>query len=919
MSPTEPTLADWFDRLLDQDELARAALLATLPAATAKQLLALLAADRAPDTLIGAAIHIDLDAPPPPNPAGTRIGPWRVLGELGTGGMGTVLLAERHGADFSQQVAIKLIRGYASGDGIRRLRQERQILAGLDHPAIARLIDGGETDSGQPYLVMEYVAGQTLAAWLKSGQADCAQGLALFEQICAAVQHAHQHLVIHRDLKPANVMIRTDGSIKLLDFGVAKLLDLDQEPGDSQSTRVYTEGYASPEQQSGGPISIVSDVYSLGMMLREIVTTCGGGTARTRRDPELAGIINKATAEDPSQRYPTVAALADDLGRHRHGQPVLAAANTRRYRLRKWIGRHRLASVMTLLALLTIAVLIGYLSSALTNAEHQRRQAEQAQIEAEQSLARARAVIGFFADIFEAVAPEHALGHKLAPAELLARAERQLAEHPPADQGLHADLSAALGSLYQRMGDGETAVRLFTASLDGQTADDREAAIELADRHAQLALVLADLDRSDQALAEIERANALRRPYASTDPALALLIELEMARGLVAVRQNEAAATALEQIRTRIASQGADPRSQQEFHRLEATLANDQGRFDDARRAAVAGLALLARLPELPQTLGIELERMQAMAARGQGRLLDAEAAFGRAIALQNRWVGDTGTRAYGLHNDHAIVLATLGRYREAIAAYQHAGELFAAAGGPAIAANPRHWNNICDSELGLGDYPTALAHCQKSAAILIAERPAKDPDRLQVESNLARATALAGHPERALISYASIISRSADSLGADSFPVGLHAWRAARAALMTGNLVGARRWSEKANQIFTSTFTSPHLWRARGLRMLAQVDLAAHLPVAAEQQLIKALAEIGDSLPKEHPLIALIEADRAQAAADRGDSVTARRLLQGALPVLRQCCLATEIDRSAAERLARNLATGAAAVDHTD
>ena len=780
----EPTsLADWFDRLLALDPSAREPLLACLPGKLATQLRALLVADAAPDTLIGAAISLDFEEAPLPDPSGTRIGPWRVLRELGAGGMGTVLLAERDGADFSQQVAIKLIRGYASGEGIRRLRQERQILAELDHPAIARLIDGGETEAGQPYLVMEYVPGQSLAVWLKSGQAERGQSLLMFEQICAAVQHAHQHLVIHRDLKPANVMIRDDGSVKLLDFGVAKLLDLGQDGSDSQSTRVYTAGYASPEQQAGRPISIASDVYSLGVMLREMLTACQGPAGPSAIDPELAGIINKATAEEPAQRYVTVAALADDLWQYRHGRPVQAAANTRRYRLRKWIGRHRLASGLGLLAVLIIVVLIGYLAAALASAENQRQAAEQARGEAEQSLARARSVIVFFADMFEGVAPEHALGRKLAPAELLARAERQLTEHPPSDWGLRADLSAALGSLYQRMGDGEAAVRLFEDSLRGQEANDREAALELADRQSQLALILNDLDRNQAAFEATERANALRQPFAAADPTLALTIEMERARGLISLRRDDEALKVLDQARAQATISGVDPRTEQELDRLQANLANDQGRFDDARRAAVHGLALLQQHPELPQTLGIELERMQAMAARGQGRLLESEAAFARAIALQLRWVGDSGTRAYGLHNDHAIVLATLGHFREAIKAYQHAGVLFAAAGGPAIASNPRHWNNLCDSELGLGDYESALGHCQKSAAILRAERSSDDPDRLQVESNLARATALAGRPEQALQSYASVISRSAASFGPDSFPVGLHSWRAARAS----------------------------------------------------------------------------------------------------------------------------------------
>ncbi|HJU39689.1 MAG TPA: serine/threonine-protein kinase, partial [Tahibacter sp.] len=304
------------------------------------------------------------------------LGPYRLLRELGSGGMGTVFLAERADGAYRQHVAIKLLRGFPTADGMRRLRRERQILATLDHPGIARLIDGGETTQGQPYLVLEHVDGLSLSAWVRERRPDRAARIVLVEKLLDAIQHAHQHLVIHRDLKPANLIVRDDGAPKLLDFGIAKLIDT----GDARetSTRVMTPAYASPEQQAGRPVTTASDLYSAGMLLHELLLADDAPPL----DAELRGIVAKATAAEPSTRYASAEAFADDLARWREGRPVRAAADTRRYRLKKFVQRHRIGAALAVLALAAAAFFVWQLDA-------ERRRALAAETAAAQALADA--------------------------------------------------------------------------------------------------------------------------------------------------------------------------------------------------------------------------------------------------------------------------------------------------------------------------------------------------------------------------------------------------------------------------------------------------------------------------------------------------------------------------------------------------
>ncbi len=286
-----------------------------------------------------------------------RIGAYRVLRLIGRGGMGNVYLAERASDDFDQVAAIKLIKpGILSDSLVERFRRERQLLAGLRHKNIAHLYDGGETDDGAPYIIMEYVDGLPLSKWVKQNQPDMAQRLKLFQQICDAVAHAHQNLIIHRDLTPSNVLVTDTGEAKLIDFGIAKP-QADEGEGDTPSTfsgLSLTPGYAAPERSKGVDANTLSDIYSLGKILKMLV---GDET-----NQEIGSIVDKATSTDPSERYMTVSALADDVMRWKNGEAVPAYSSAAAYRLSKFVSRHKIGTAATLVgAVLLIGAFVATL------------------------------------------------------------------------------------------------------------------------------------------------------------------------------------------------------------------------------------------------------------------------------------------------------------------------------------------------------------------------------------------------------------------------------------------------------------------------------------------------------------------------------------------------------------------------------
>ncbi len=304
--------------------------------------------------------------------AGRRIGPYRLIGEIGRGGMGAVYEAERED-EFRKRVAIKLVPRHMHSElAARRFVQERQILAALEHPHIARLLDGGVTTGGRPYLVMEYVEGEPLPSWCDARRLGTEERLRLFLDVCDAVSYAHRNLVVHRDVKPSNVLVTPGGEVKLLDFGIASLLDEEADREEAAAGLPLTPAYSSPEELRGEPVTTASDVWSLGVVLNELLTgarpsrdaetaeaTESEGAAVSRRPlpAELEAIVGTALETVPERRYPSVEALAQDVSRWLAHEPVSAVPDTAAYRMRKFVRRHRI-SVAGAAALLG-AILLG--------------------------------------------------------------------------------------------------------------------------------------------------------------------------------------------------------------------------------------------------------------------------------------------------------------------------------------------------------------------------------------------------------------------------------------------------------------------------------------------------------------------------------------------------------------------------------
>ncbi len=440
---------------------------------------------------------------------GQHVGPYRILHEIGHGGMGTVYAAARDDP-FEHRVAIKLIRpGMDSGSVAQRFRSERQILANLDHPNIARLLDGGTADDGRPYFVMELIEGERIDRYCDRERLPIRRRLDIFREVCAAVDYAHRNLVVHRDIKPSNILITRRGVPKLLDFGIAKLLDDTDFPYTVEATRTglrpMTPPYASPEQLLGQAITTASDVYSLGVLLYMLLTgrlpyalaepspqemqralaegqlprpstavnrpegpdelspdavSRRRGThphqLRRRLAGDLDNIVLTALRREPERRYGSVALLAEDLRRHLEGLPVSARRDTFGYRAGKFLRRNKLAASI---AGTSAALVLGFATTMAVQARQLARQRDRAKAErdkadrerdkAHRERDRAEKVSTFLTDLFALADPE-AGGNTVTAREILDRGLdriQELEDQPEAQVGL----MSALGRIYRKL------------------------------------------------------------------------------------------------------------------------------------------------------------------------------------------------------------------------------------------------------------------------------------------------------------------------------------------------------------------------------------------------------------------------------------------------------------------------------------
>ena len=476
-------------------------------------------------------------------PAPDQIGPFRVVREIGRGGMGRVFLGERADGQFEQRVAIKLIQHGTPGV-VRRFVEERRILALLEHPNIARLVDGGITPGGLPYFAMELIEGEPIDRYCQSRNLTLDARLALVARVCDAVTYAHQHLIIHRDLKPSNILVTADGQVKLLDFGIAKLMIAG--PADDVTRTefsVMTPEFAAPEQIRGTAISTATDVYSLGVLLYLLLTgerpydvrgkspaeierivgievppkpsskAPGALGRRWRCDLDL--IVMTALQKDPQRRYQSPAALAQDLQRLRRGQPITARPDSTHYRVQKYVGRHRAGVAVAAVLVLGMAGAAGRERVLRNRAETQARRA----IEVEEFLVRVFDV----ADPNSWTEPE---GGKITARELLARGATRIDSTLTEQPEVQAKLRTVLGRVYANLGLYDQAVPLLRRSLAQQTAMHGPEAASVAETMDLLGIALTRLDKFDEAEPLLHRAlEQQRRVYGNTHAATAETLE----------------------------------------------------------------------------------------------------------------------------------------------------------------------------------------------------------------------------------------------------------------------------------------------------------------------------------------------------------------------------------------------------------
>jgi tetratricopeptide (TPR) repeat protein len=625
-------------------------------------------------------------------PLRERVGPYRIVRELARGGMGAVYLGERADGQFEQQVALKLIRGGLDSREIhRRFLAERQILARLHHPNIARLLDGGVTPDGEPWFAMEYVAGMAITQYCRECGLALPERLALFSSVGEAVRYAHGQLVVHRDLKPSNIFVADGGTVKLLDFGIAKVVSAEQpssgavgqdaEPATRTQLRVMTPEYAAPEQVRGDPVSTATDVYALGAVLYELLTGRRAHrferhtpaeyervVCETEPDPPSSGveherlrralrgdldtIVLKALEKEPARRYPSVEALLEDLRRYQAGLPIRARPASRWYRVRKFVRRHALGVAIG-------GLVIGLVAAGVAGVVWQARAAER-------QAARATAVKDFLAGLFRGAGPEESLGRELTARELLERGVRRLDSALARQPELQQELLAELGSIHRDLGLYNAAESLFaratTIALASYGADHLEVAARL-DNWAMVHKLKGDYPRAESLLTS---ALAIRsRALGPDDPALALTM------GHLSIILNNTGRYARAESLVRgalaidIANEGREGLSVATDLNNLGVLLSDQGNVAGADSAYRAALAIKRKHlhPDHPGVLYAMGNLASNLGARGE--YAKAESMKRELLAARRRiYRGDNPEIAHALHS-LASTIGSLGRLAE--------------------------------------------------------------------------------------------------------------------------------------------------------------------------------------------------------------------------------------------------------------
>ena len=774
-----------------------------------------------------------------------QIGPYRLVKVLGEGGMGTVFLAER--VDLETTAAIKILRdAWLSPSRRRRFATEQRTLAALNHPGIARLFDAGVLEDGTPWIVMEYVDGQTITDYCRPRTLSTDDTLRLFRAVCDAVQYAHRHLIVHRDLKPSNILVTAEGAVKLLDFGIAKqLTDIDSDVDVTRTgMRAMTPAYAAPEQLRGEPIGVHTDVFSLGVVLYELLTgrrpfefsgrtsadavsaILEQGAARpsgSRTATDLDVLVLTALQADPGRRYGSVEAFIRDLEHYRQGEALDARADSLPYRAGKFARRHWRPLAVTAAMLALVIALVAFYTIRLADAR------DAAVLQANRAQRSQELLLGMFTGGDDTAAPSE----DLRVLELLDRGVQE-ADTLRGEPTVRADMHATLGTIYRRLGDFTKANALLTTALDERQKIAGAASAEAADALIRLALL-----RSDQA--QLDEAERLARQGVETlerlnPPDVAATAKGYTALGEVLIERGHypEAIQALEQsirLQARLGEESAD-------HALALRqLVNANfyaGKFDVADETGRRALAMTRNVSgERHALVAEDLINLGAIQSE-RGKYEDAERYYRDALVITEGWFGKD-------HYQTASNLTMLGRslvyqqrFDEAVTLLQRAlgiQERVFGADHPRVASVVNDLGHIA---LSRARYDEAEAAFERMRDIYVKVHDGKHYLIATATSNLASVFSARKDYRRAEPLFRGAVRMYIDTQGADHLNTGIARLKLGRTLLRQGRYVEAEAETLAGYAIVSRQATPSVSFLRAGREDLAAIYVATNRPEEA-------------------------------------------------------------------------------------
>ncbi len=765
---------------------------------------------------------------------GRRLGAWRVTSHLADGGMGAVYRAERADGQYEQEAAIKLINPALVSPSMRaRLESERQILARLSHPLIARLLDGGRTDDGAPYLVMEYVDGEPIDLWCEHHALDTRARLALFVQVCRVVDHAHRNLVVHRDIKPSNILVDTSGAPRLLDFGIARLLD--QGGATASGERLLTPDRASPEQITGAGITTATDVYALGVLLYDLLAGSlphaassdqpaalarailedaparpssavrtgssrrlaaarrrGAALTPAQRARELAGdldnIVLVALRKEPERRYASAGALADDVECHLAHRPVAARADTWWYRGAKFLRRHPVAVPATVLALLMAAGVGAAFTWRLADERDRALAAERS----------ARRTADYTASLLGSTDAEALRKREVSVLELLQRAEQRVTDDLAGDAAAASRLRRAIGSAYYSWGDYTAAERVLRQALEAQRRLAPGPDADTADTLSLIANVTHDLGRLEESLQWTREAESMWQQVGTPAQKATALSDLALALNGLRRRDEAEPVFRAALAQQRLAQPGDHADTAWTLNNL-AWCLHAMGRLAEAQPLYDEALAMQRRLKLSDAEIGQTLNNLAGLYG-DLGDIERAEAGFREVLAMVERFYGRGGHAAVArAHSALGVIEIERGLWDEALADTREALDV-----NLKLLGERHRWTAItmqthATALLGSGRIGEAQALFERSLAVRRAVLPPGHADLVTSYYGLARVALQRDQPARAeqSLRHALAIIDALDS--PDRVQRDRVEWLLGRAIALQGRREEGRRFAELA------------------------------------------------------------------------------------------------------------------------